>query len=649
MNSGLPRPRALVLDSFLVSFVSVVVALTSSSSQPLAHSGVSGDPVELISINDNRVPAGTLANGTLTVHLEARAGEWHPDGDADPGVVVRAFAADGGKLQVPSPLIRVVEGTTVHAIIHNALADKPLVVHGLYTRPANSSSPSDAVSVPAGETREVHFVAGAPGVYFYWAEMDPLAFPAPPDALSLAPRRAAIDTQLSGAFVIDPSGASLADRVLLITHWVRTGDKGQLVVGRIVINGKSWPHTEHLTYSVGDSVRLRVLNVGAAVHPMHLHGFYFNTVSRGDEQHQTTFDAASPHMVVTERIEPGRTASLVWVPTRPGNWLFHCHDTAHIQYTGALDAHSVPPPDPTHADHMMEMMAGPVMGITVTGTSVDPIDASVPRRQLRLVARVDSGGTETEPSYGYTLDSGDGKVPPPPYQPSPTIVLKRGEPVSITVVNQLPEPTSVHWHGIELESYYDGVPGFAGEATRLSPAIEPGGAFEARFTPPRSGTFIYHTHVNDLWQQKAGLAGPLLVVDSPDSYDPEHDVVLMITTPRRTADAAVVLLNGSSTPAAREFQAGKHYRLRFINLHISRPSMHMQLVRGFSMLTWRAIAKDGRDLPPDQATEQPSDIQMGNGETYDFDFVPDNLGDIRLDVVSAAGALLVTMPIHIRQ
>ena len=51
---------------------------------------------------------------------------------------------------------------------------------------------------------------------------------------------------------------------------------------------------------------------------------------------------------------------------------------------------------------------------------------------------------------------------------SPEIDLTRGEPVSITIVNHLAEPTSVHWHGIEVEdSYVDGVPGFSGAGTRL--------------------------------------------------------------------------------------------------------------------------------------------------------------------------------------
>ena len=121
---------------------------------------------------------------------------------------------------------------------------------------------------------------------------------------------------------------------------------------------------------------------------------------------------------------------------------------------------------------------------------------------------MDTGGTPDEPAYGFTLDDGrQTAVAAPPYLPSPTIVLKRGEPVSITVVNQLPEATAIHWHGIELESYYDGVAGFAGSAARLAPAIEPGASFEARFTPPRSGTFIYHTHVDEMRQQQAGLNG----------------------------------------------------------------------------------------------------------------------------------------------
>ena len=66
-------------------------------------------------------------------------------------------------------------------------------------------------------------------------------------------------------------------------------------------------------------------------------------------------------------------------------------------------------------------------------------------------------------------------------------MLQRGEPVEITVVNRLAEPTAIHWHGIELDSYYDGVHGWSGIGKRITPLIEPGGTFPVRFTPPRTG------------------------------------------------------------------------------------------------------------------------------------------------------------------
>jgi FtsP/CotA-like multicopper oxidase with cupredoxin domain len=420
----------------------------------------------------------------------------------------------------------------------------------------------------------------------------------------------------------------------------------------MVINGRSWPHTERLSYKVGDTVRMRLINASGTVHPMHLHGFYFNVDSRGDERADTVFaSGTSRRMVVTERLGPGRTFSLTWKPTRPGNWLFHCHDNAHLERGMPLVGRPAVTGHRHVENHALEMMAGPVMGITVAGKSSESApSAATSRRHLRLVARVDRGSTDAEPAFGYTLHSNsDSDVPPPPYLPGPTILLKRGEPVSITVKNELPEPTAVHWHGIELESYYDGVAGFAGEGRRIAPAIPPGGSFEARFTPPRSGTFIYHTHVDEVRQQRAGLSGALLVVDDPSAYDASRDIVLMITIPRNDSDAgSMVLLNGSSKPPMREMRVGDRYRLRFINAHTFRPSMRMRLLRETALLEWRAVAKDGMELPEDQAVSGPSEIQMGNGETYDFEFVPRTAGDARLDVTTAGGALLVSMPIRVR-
>ena len=628
------RPFVIAL-----TLCSVALPHNAPTSPPVRRSA----PVERIAINDNRAGAGILRDGVLTIRLEARMGDWRPDGDADPGITVPAFAEEGKPLQIPAPLIRVPKGTAIHAFVRNSLPDSTLFVHGLYTRGARGS---DTVQVKPGEVREVRFNAGPPGTYFYWATTSATA------AVGVR----GPESQLSGAFVVDSAAAvgPPRDRVFVLGFWVpgdNTGIVDRNEMHRFVINGKSWPHTERLTYTVGDSVRFRVVNTTVVPHPMHLHGFYFNVDSRGDERSDTAYAASSPHFVVTERVAPGRTISLTWVPERAGNWLFHCHDNYHVLRNRPLDGSRLPAEHLMHvSNHAREMMGGLVMGVEVhpNGAAVSrPTDGG--RRRLRLVARVDSGGTDAEPAFGYVLQDGKSTAPArSPLLPGPTIVLKRGEPVSITVVNELPEATAVHWHGIELESYFDGVAGFSGSAGSVSPAIAPRDSFEARFTPPRAGTFIYHPHADEVRQQEAGLSGAIVVLDNPDAYDAVHDVLLLVSTPRRQADRETVFLNGTNAPRPRDMRVGERYRLRLVNIHTYRPSMIARLMRDSTLLEWRALAKDGRDLPRDQATMRPAQQQSGNGETYDFEFTPTAPGDLLFTMSSGVGARLVSMPIHVR-
>jgi FtsP/CotA-like multicopper oxidase with cupredoxin domain len=179
--------------------------------------------------------------------------------------------------------------------------------------------------------------------------------------------------------------------------------------------------------------------------------------------------------------------------------------------------------------------------------------------------------------------------------------------------------------------------------------IAPRDSFEARFTPPRSGTFIYHPHADDIRQQKAGMSGVLVVVDSVAAFDSSTDIVLLISVPRHKVDFPThVLLNGSLNPAPREMRVGQRYRLRIIDIHTYRPSMIVRVARDSTLLTWRAIAKDGMDLPADQATLRPATQQLGNGETYDFELIPAAAGLLHFTVTSQAGAMLVSLPIHVR-
>ena len=92
--------------------------------------------------------------------------------------------------------------------------------------------------------------------------------------------------------------------------------------------------------------------------------------------------------------------------------------------------------------------------------------------------------------------------------PGPMLELEQGRPAAITVRNRLAEPASVHWHGMELPSYFDGVAGWSGAGAMRAPLIAPGDSFTARFTPPRAGTFIYHSHVAEARHLASGMYVP---------------------------------------------------------------------------------------------------------------------------------------------
>jgi FtsP/CotA-like multicopper oxidase with cupredoxin domain len=622
----------------------VVAAASLLAAGSLPRSVSTLRSIERAAINDNTSPAGTLRNGVLSIDLDVREVEWHPDADTAPGIRVLAFAERGKRASVPGPLIRVPEGTVVRASVHNTQEAGTVILRGLAAHGATHRAVDDSLRVGPGETRRIEFTADAVGTYYY-AGM-----------LTEPPKGATLDAELSGALIVDRHDAGRTnDRVMVIALWTRAPRGGVINrtdALRFTINGKSWPNTEHLSYGLGDTVRFRVINASVAPHPMHLHGFYFDVNSRGDGVTDSLFSAGvSTPRVVTERIAPGRTATLTWVPNRAGNWLFHCHDNFHTLRNAAFDGTPLVAEHLFHAtNHARDMMGGLVMGIEVHGREAPR--AEVPdaaRRRLRLVAQQDSGGSAVNPAYGYVLRDGATATPSSsPLLPGPTIMLERGKPASITVVNHLREPTAVHWHGIELESYYDGVADFSGMGTRITPAIAPGDSFVARFTPPRSGTFMYHPHADETLQQQAGLAGVLLVVDSLSAFDPVHDRVLLVTVPRSDADGGHVLINGRLTPDTLRLRVGERYRLRIVDLHTYRPSMVMRLFRDSTLVTWRPVAKDAMPLAPDRARTRRAVQQMGNGETYDFELTPTEPGVLRFTVSAAVGTVLAEMPVAVR-
>jgi FtsP/CotA-like multicopper oxidase with cupredoxin domain len=478
-------------------------------------------------------------------------------------------------------------------------------VHGLLTRPAATD---DTLILRPGEEATLRFAAGDPGSYFYWA--------------ILGKHNLDIDEErevVSGAFIVDSAGPVTPDRILMINIWGRLLDS-VTYQNALAINGRSWPYTERFTATTGDSVRWRVINASARPHPMHMHGFYYRIDGRGDGLIDTAYALPQRRLVVTEDLRPFQTMDMAWAPDRPGNWLFHCHIGFHVVPDTRLE-----PPAPDSHDRMAHdpavHMAGLVVGITVKPRPGEAPAARINPRRLRLYVQEGVPHQRAPRRLGFVLQRG--ARPPAPDSvevPGSVIVTTRGQPTDIMVLNRLHEPAAIHWHGVELESYSDGVAGWSGHDTILAPSIQPGDSFLAHLTLPRTGTFIYHTHMNDIEQLSSGLYGALIVLEPGRRFDPTRDHVYVIGWDG-PSDPPYPLLNGESQPPPLTLKAGVPHRFRFVNIGAAQRYI-VTILRDTAAVEWRRLAKDGADLPINQAVVTRAAQMVQIGETYDFEWTP---------------------------
>ena len=564
-----------------------------------------------IEVNDNRRPAGTGRGGEQVIDLELGRGRWYPEADDGPSLDLLALRERGGPLRIPSPAIRVREGTRVRLRVRNALPDRRVVLYGLDARPGSGA---DSLPLAPGETGERRFVAGEPGTYFYWGTTTgrPLE------------EREGEDSQIGGAFIVDPAVGGSAERVFVIGSWFRPPDTTVTPAAPardvMTINGKAWPHTERFAPALGDTVRWRWINTTGSSHPMHLHGFYFDVESRGDGRRDTAYAAADRPRAVTELMPPGGTMLMRWVPERPGNWLFHCHFAFHVSPFVSLtrvEAAEAGTPLPHDLEHGM---SGLVLAISVPPGGYRAPAHTEAVRDIRLLAQRRERVFGAEPGYGFVTAGAGDPARDSIEIPGRPIVLKQGSPVRITVVNRLPDPTGVHWHGVELESAPDGVPGWSGIGDNVMAPVAPGDSFAAEFSPPRSGTFIYHAHAHEMVQLAQGMYGALLV--TPDGrLDSITDHTVLVSLDGPGTDTAGGFVNGSVRPRPIALAPGRENRLRLINIDIDH-RVRFTLLQGGAPARWRALAKDGADLPAHRAVEGPGTLLTGPGETADFGVTP---------------------------
>ena len=573
-------------------------------------------PIE-IGANDNRKPAGHVADGVLSLGIEIGEGDWRPERAMTPNPVL-AFRETGGKLTTPGPLIRVREGTRIEIAWHNP-TDADVYIHGFAAR-----TNADPLRIAAHGDAATHLTASNAGTFYYWGTLKPAA--------DFSEDR---DSQLVGAYIVDPPDGARNDRVFVIK---RLGSKDEGVdigsgFGAYTINGRSWPDTERLTYAVGEKVEWRFINASSHRHPMHLHGTYFRVTHEGDGTRDEAIPEDHQQDVVTEAMPVGGTMAMVWSPERPGNWLFHCHVLFHVVPENRLplpywysDYAELP-----HDRHMSGLVLG-IHAVDARATSAADVDDAARRMTLHVAERagvVYEGSGLKRPGLGYALDDG------PVSAPGPVLTLERGRPVEIAIVNETSHATAVHWHGIELESYYDGVPHFGGDARHVTPEIAPGERFLARFTPPRAGTFIYHTHFNDYVQIASGLYGALIVTEPGHAFSPESDHVFVTAQHGFDEMKDPLLLNGSAAPAPATWRAGTH-RIRLIGM-TPNINTRVSLTRDGTPVAWTPRARDGADLPDALRKPVPATVDLYPGQTYDYDIVAEP-GELRLEGVVDGGA-----------
>jgi len=622
-----------------------VVAMMSTSTGPgdLPSNRTTSAPPRVVP-NDNRTPAGTLRDGVLTLRMVARPAVWRPEGPNGPDLPIYAFAEEGKAPLIPGPLIRVPIGTEISLSLRNSLPEV-LRVYGMQDRP---SEKVDSVDITPGETALFKIRAAAVGTYFYSARTSRDTFPFAQFA----------DGQLSGAIIVDSIGAArpAKDRVFVVGLW--RGNEtpfGTPVEKReevLVFNGRAWPHTERLTYTVGDSVQWRFINTTRRGHPLHLHGFYYRVDARGNAVRDTLVAEAARRMVVTELVSRGTTMAMTWSPHTAGNWLFHCHLVEHISGK-SRPAGLYPTANANHGagGHAEHEMSGLVLGIHVRPRPNEPAQApEPPRRTLRMFVNQKAGVYGTGSAFAFVLQEGDREPAPDSLRlPGSTITLVKGEPVAITVINHAREPVSVHWHGIELDSYFDGVGHWSGIGKRLAPAIAPGDSFVARMRPPRAGTFMYHTHAHEVAQMGGGLYGPLLVLEPGQQRDTTIDRVLMLSTSGPLAQSPPNV-NGDTTAAPFELRKGVTYRLRFLAIAPHHTKV-IRLLADTVLQRWRAVAKDGATLPPHQAGMRGARLIMGTGETWDVELTPSTAEQLTLEVVTLGVGLppvRTRIPVYVR-
>jgi FtsP/CotA-like multicopper oxidase with cupredoxin domain len=221
-----------------------------------------------------------------------------------PDIHVEAYAYNG---QVPGPQIRVREGDRVKIILKNELPESTAIhFHGLELPNAQDGVPFiTQPPVKSGASFTYEFIVPNSGSHMYHSHHNSAK---------------QVGLGLLGAFLVEPKvprevERSDVDHVMVLND----GMHGY------TFNGKGFPATEPIVARLGQKVRIRFMNEGMMIHPMHLHGMHMTVFAKDGWQ------LPAPWRCDTLNVAPGERYDVIVNCNNPGTWAFHCHILPHAE------------------------------------------------------------------------------------------------------------------------------------------------------------------------------------------------------------------------------------------------------------------------------------------------------------------------------
>jgi manganese oxidase len=292
-------PAASSSVAFGTDDVSAASIASADAMDKMHEAGIKAFPAKSKG-RGNQLLAPRIEHGVKVFDLVAKRMQW----ETEPGKVTEAWAYNG---MVPGPIMRVRAGERIRINIKNELPESTSIhFHGVEL--ANSQDGVPFITQPPikpGQSYTYDFVPPNHGSHMYHSHHNSTK---------------QVSLGLLGAFIVEPRDRSEephadVDHVLILND----GLNG------FTINGKGFPATEPIVARLGQTVRIRFMNEGMMIHPMHLHGMHQTVIAKDG------WPQPAPWKCDTLNIAPGERWDVIVHCTNPGTWAFHCHILPHAE------------------------------------------------------------------------------------------------------------------------------------------------------------------------------------------------------------------------------------------------------------------------------------------------------------------------------